>query len=295
MKHRGLWITFILASLLVIAGCADFSKFSKEPVNVHVKVVDPQGNTVASQVMLIGPDAVYGPVASGPDGVATLTSVPPGNYALSASAGELLATRTLPVWGGKDLVLTVQASPINLGRNSIDINTGLAGATIREGDAIRLRAGGHDIWGGADGIRFVYVEVPGDLTIVARVAELHATHGDGWTKAGVMVRDSLDANSKHVATLITSGNGVQMVRREQTGGESFDNNPKGLNVPIWLKLERVGNTFTSSYSTNGVDWVHVASHQVEMTGTVFVGLVLTAHGEENGLAEALFDNIELKL
>lgn len=295
MKRRGLLIALFLTSLLVVAGCTDFSKFSKEPINVHVKVVNSDGDVVASQVMLIGADSIYGPVASGADGIATLNSIPPGNYALSASAGDLLATRNLPVWGGKDLVLTVEAAPVDLGRNSIDINTGLGGETIREGDAIRVRAGGNDIWGSSDGIRFVYVEVPGDLTIIARVTELHPTHDDGWTKAGIMVRDSLNANSKHVATLITSGNGVQMVRRVQTGGESFDNNPRDLNAPIWLKLERVGNTFTSSYSTNGVDWSSVASHEVEMTGTVFVGLVLTAHGEDNGLAEAVFDNIQLNL
>src|SRR5690625_3086032 len=205
MRRRIVLISFFLASLLVIAGCTDFSKFSKDPINVHVKVVDSEGNALASQVMLTGP-GTYGPVATGGDGIATLTSIPPGNYALSASSGDLLAARTIPVWGGKDLTLTIEALPVDLGRDSVDINTGLGGSTIREGDnAVRIRAGGNDIWGTSDGIRFVYAEVPGDLAIVTRVTELKPTHDDGWTKAGVMVRDSLNANSKHISTLITSG------------------------------------------------------------------------------------------
>lgn len=295
MKRRVGLITLLLASLLVIAGCADFSKFGKSPVSVHVKVVDSEGNVVPSQVMLTGPET-YGPVPSGADGVATLTSVLPDNYVLAASSGELLAVDTVPVWGGKDLTLTVKAEPVDLGKDSVDINTGIGGSTDREGDdALRIRAGGNDIWGSSDGIRFVYVEVPGDLTIIARAAELKPTHDDGWTKAGVMVRDSLNANSKHISTLITSGNGVQAVRRTQTGGESADVNLKDLNAPIWLKLERVGDTFVSSYSTNGTDWTQVDTREIGMSGTVFVGLALTAHGEGDGLAEVLFDNIQLDL
>jgi hypothetical protein len=54
---------------------------------------------------------------------------------------------------------------------------------------------GADIWGSADAFHLAYQTLTGDGSITARVATLEAV--DAWTKAGVMMRETLSANSKH--------------------------------------------------------------------------------------------------
>lgn len=50
-------------------------------------------------------------------------------------------------------------------------------------------AAGADVWGGADAFHYIYQPMTGDGTIVARVASVQNTNQ--WTKAGVMIRESL--------------------------------------------------------------------------------------------------------
>ena len=65
---------------------------------------------------------------------------------------------------------------------------------------------GADIWGTADAFRFVYVPVTGNCTIIARVVSVQNI--DAWSKAGVMIRESLNANAANAFIAVTPGNGV---------------------------------------------------------------------------------------
>ena len=59
---------------------------------------------------------------------------------------------------------------------------------------------GTDIWGTADQFRFAYKSLTGDGSIVARVDSLANT--DAWAKAGVMIRETLDAGSTWAYSLV---------------------------------------------------------------------------------------------
>ena len=56
----------------------------------------------------------------------------------------------------------------------------------------RSKAPGRDVWGSSDQFRFVYQPVTGDVEIVARVVSITRAHS--WSKAGVMIRESLAAD-----------------------------------------------------------------------------------------------------
>jgi len=62
----------------------------------------------------------------------------------------------------------------------------------------------------ADEFHFAYKMLtdPGSISIVARVDSI--TDTDPWAMAGVMIRESLDADSKHAFACVTSGNGVAL-------------------------------------------------------------------------------------
>lgn len=169
-----------------------------------------------------------------------------------------------------------------------DIGGDPAAAPLLVSQQLRLYGGGGDIWGNSDVFTYLYQGgKAGSFTIDVKVDSIQNTNN--WAKGGIMVRQSLAANSPNAAILITPGNGITFQRRVLSGGTSTSTVAAGQSVPKWLRLKRSGNSFFAYYSTNGSDWVLVGSDTVNMSGTVNVGLALTSH--VNGTdTNALFDN-----
>ena len=157
-----------------------------------------------------------------------------------------------------------------------------------------MTAAGADISGSADEFHFAYRTLTGAGSIVARVNSI--TDTDPWAKAGVMIRETLDAGSKHALVAVTPGQGVASEGRTDTDTTSFSTNETGITAPHWVKLERdAAGNFTASHSTNGSSWEPVGSSiptNIPMDGTVYVGLALTSH--DVALAcEATFSNVTI--
>jgi len=153
----------------------------------------------------------------------------------------------------------------------------------------KLTAGGADIWNNYDAFQFAYQNFSGDGVIIARVKSISNT--SDWAKGGVMMRETLDMNSKHAMMTITPGNGTTFQRRPKTGGTSEDNTPiDKAKAPIWVKLVRKGSVLTGYKSLTGRLWTLVGEATIEMNKNIFIGLCLTSHNDCN-LATATFDNL----
>lgn len=184
---------------------------------------------------------------------------------------------------------------------SIDINTHMPGKTEILGDTVRITAAGNDIWHSSDSFRFVYTQVSGDVTITARVVSFKPNPQDtGWGKAVVMIRETLDANSKHAMTVASSGNGSHFQRRPETGIEMTDPISQtvgpNLGFPMWIRLKREGDVFYSYASHNGESWTLIGAVSIPMNKDVYVGIGVTAHMKTGGTdhpAVVEFDNIEI--
>jgi poly(hydroxyalkanoate) depolymerase family esterase len=148
---------------------------------------------------------------------------------------------------------------------------------------------GADIWGSSDAFRFAYVPITGDCTIVARVAS--EQNVDGWSKAGVMIRESLTDNAANAFMAVTPGNGVAWQARSSTGGGTGNNTAAGT-APYWVKLVRSGNAFTGYVSPDGTNWTQQGTATFTMASTAYVGLALTSHNNSS-LCLATFDNVSL--
>ncbi|HOM76627.1 MAG TPA: carbohydrate-binding protein, partial [Anaerohalosphaeraceae bacterium] len=173
---------------------------------------------------------------------------------------------------------------------SQDIGTAaLTGSSIFNGDVFVVNGSGSDIWGTADAFRFTYLTVNGDCTIIARVVSVQNT--DSWAKAGLMIRESLNANSKNAFIAVTPGNGVTWQYRTSTGGSSANSAATGLAAPYWIKLVRSGSTFSGYHSPDGITWTQQgASQTISMASTVYIGLAVTSHNNSS-LCQAVFDNV----
>jgi len=179
---------------------------------------------------------------------------------------------------------------------------GLPGSTGSFAEApagtFTMTASGTDIWdvGTAgnyrDEFHYAYKTLTGAGSIVAKVQSVQNTNA--WAKAGVMIRETLDADSKHAFAAITPSNGVGSQGRDTTGGASFNTNQTGLTAPHWVKLERdAAGNFTVSHSANGTAWSPVTGatpRNIPMSTTVYIGLAVTSH-DAALTCQAVFTNV----
>jgi endonuclease/exonuclease/phosphatase family metal-dependent hydrolase/regulation of enolase protein 1 (concanavalin A-like superfamily) len=185
--------------------------------------------------------------------------------------------------------ITVSASAQTLPSSwaSRDIGTvGVTGTASGSNGSFNVDGGGADVWGTADAFRFAYTQMTGDGTIQTRVTGVENINA--WTKAGVMVRETLNVNSKHGFMLVSPGKGLAFQRRTATGGSSANTGVAGK-AAVYLRITRTGQTLRGYYSTNGSTWTLLGSATMNMTATVYVGLAVSSH-VKGSLALATFDH-----
>jgi fibronectin type 3 domain-containing protein/regulation of enolase protein 1 (concanavalin A-like superfamily) len=167
---------------------------------------------------------------------------------------------------------------------------GNAGSAGYSNSLFTVTASGADIWGTNDAFRYTYFPLTGNCTLIARVDSVQNI--DPWSKAGLMIRASLNANATYSYIAITPGNGATFQYRTTTGGSSGNSATAGPTAPYWMKLVRSGNTFTGYASANGSTWTTIGSQTFTMAATAYVGLAVTSHNNSS-LCAATFDNVNL--
>ncbi len=168
-----------------------------------------------------------------------------------------------------------------------DIGTvGASGSVLVDGDTYQITSNGSDIWGNADEFHYMYMPLFADGQIEARVMSVENTNS--WAKAGVMIRERLDATSAHAMMIVTPGNGVAFQFRNSTAGPSAGSTLPGINAPRWVRIVRQQNTITGFESVDGSNWNEVGSAYIPMAEEVYIGLCVTSHND-GVLCTAEFD------
>lgn len=210
-----------------------------------------------------------------------------GSWQLTALATDDrgASTTSAPV------AITVNAATAPSLLTAGDIGAVAAAGSTSEADGVfTVRGSGADIWGSADEFHFARMAVSGDLDITVRVASVTAI--DPWTKAGVMIRDTLNANGKHAHMCVSGSSGAAFQRRTTSGGTSTGTTVTDITAPHWLRLTRRGTTFTGYRSADGVAWTQAGQVSITMGTTVQVGLAVTAHADGQ-IATAVFEQLEI--
>ena len=155
-----------------------------------------------------------------------------------------------------------------------------------------MTAGGADIGGASDQCHFAFKEVSGASSVVARVLSVSNTHTDA--KAGVTIRDSLDADSAGAMVYITPGGAIALGYRDSAGASSTAvGQVSGITAPQWVKIERaLGGLIRGYYSADGTTWTQIgtAVATVTMNVPVYVGLAVTSHNTSQKCV-AQFSNV----
>jgi hypothetical protein len=166
-------------------------------------------------------------------------------------------------------------------------------------DTYSIVGSGFDIWDIFDEFYFAYARLEGDGSITAKIESVEHVHD--WTKAGLMIRNTLDPASENGMVLITPTRRVFFQWRDRemgrTRGTITDRN--SIMLPHWVRLTRKSNQFTAQHSSDGVQWDAVVDPQdpnrptsieISMNGTVHIGLAVSSHNTWR-TAEARISNV----
>src|SRR4051794_1624403 len=210
-------------------------------------------------------------------------------YYWSVVAHNSVGTTTGPVWS----FTTPTPAPSNLPSPWADADIGAVGplgSASYAGGTFTVKGGGADIWDSADAFHYAYERPAGDGTLVAHVATVQNVAS--WTKAGVMIRNTLDANSAYALMLVSAAKGSAFQYRTNAGVAAAGVNTGASAAPLWLKLTRAGTTVSGYQSTDGNTWTLVGSATIALNSSVYVGLAVSSHTTA-ATATATFDNVAL--
>ena len=186
----------------------------------------------------------------------------------------------------------------------------LTGSATPTGSGFDMIAGGADIWEKTDQFHFAYREISGDFDIAVRVESFTPAHP--YSKAGLMLRESLDTASAHFMFFVFSDNrarnnnlgGYEMQFRSQTGDNCQAIYPE-IRPPAppefpaaypnsWLRMTRRGNRFSAYGSTDGQNWKLYGEKTLALADTLKVGMALTSHNPDTAAKASFRDYREVK-
>jgi hypothetical protein len=166
------------------------------------------------------------------------------------------------------------------------------GGAATDGSAFLVRGSGADIWGTADEFHWAYTSMTGDFQAIARVAFVENV--DVWTKAGLMIRESAAAGSRHASIFATPTTAKPMAfqRRPATNGTTLHTAGPFITAPVWLMLRRTGDVISAWYRvTPTQEWIAVGTQTLTgLPPTVQVGLPVSSH-VDGTRATARFENV----
>jgi regulation of enolase protein 1 (concanavalin A-like superfamily) len=206
-----------------------------------------------------------------------------------ATSGSLVVSVSPTMNDSNPITFTVSTQPLPGWLDQDVGSVGVAGNASYSNGTFTLNGAGAQIYGTADAFHYVFQPLSGDGTIMARVVSLQG--GSNYVTAGVMIRETLNANSTNAKTSDWRTFGaIYFDVRTTTGGGTSEPAHVTATLPYWVKVSRSGNTFTSYTSPDGANWTQLASATINMATNTYIGLAVNS-GNSSAFSTATFDNV----
>jgi regulation of enolase protein 1 (concanavalin A-like superfamily) len=165
---------------------------------------------------------------------------------------------------------------------------------------LTLTASGEDFWERGDGGTALLTKLSSDFTLSARVVApptgANGADVDSNGKFGLMVRDSTQGEARTVVYSLGNAHHETLRRAYTSGRMESLNNPDVPNLPIYLQIQRKGDTINFFTSTDGKTFKPedgLPSTTIPgLSKDVYAGLAATAH-DNTTTATIQFDQIKL--
>jgi len=173
------------------------------------------------------------------------------------------------------------------------------GPTVLSGDAFEfdgkayLSAAGTGIRDSSDSFYFLNQAATGDIKLKVHILSLT---GPQYSRVGLMIRESPDVQARNVACLFMGPpHGVIIQYRLENEGNTVDDTFNPGTDSVWLQLEKLGNTYTCSWSVDGNDWsTGFTPIVVDLGNELEYGVALTSH-DQYKLADAVMEDFSDEL
>ncbi|SHN28227.1 TolB family protein [Mucilaginibacter sp. OK098] len=153
-----------------------------------------------------------------------------------------------------------------------------------------LSGSGANIWAKADGFHFVWKRMKGDFILRTNAAFIGKGVED-HRKIGLMVRTSLDSNSKHVNAVVHGDGLTSLQFRKTVGGETEEKKSTLTHADV-IQLERHGNKYIMSVAHKGELFVEEEVSDIDLGDDVYVGIFICSHNT-NVTEKATFNNTRI--
>ncbi len=254
------------------------------PASVTVNATASDSDGTITKVDFFAGTTLIGSDSTSPYSV-TWSNAPAGSYSLTAIATDNDGAATSS--GARTVTVTGTAPLPPAPWTAADIGGPAQAGSTQYANGTYTVNGGGEVGGTADQFQFVYRTASGDVDIRARVGSVQAVQA--WSKAGVMVRESLAANAAMGMMFISATSGSAFHQRLATGADRTSTTGTAVAAPYWVRLERRGTTLTASQSADGVTWTTIDTMSISAADVV-VGLAV-ASGDPALAATATFDNV----
>ena len=240
-------------------------------------------------------DAIVYSKTSGPAWLTVANDGTLGGTPPAGSAGTnnfvVRATDLAGAFGEAALSIEIQGATLPLPWDDLTIGSGnLTGDTTFSG-GIYTASGSGVLSGRNDSFGFTWQTLSGDGEIIARVNALQDTGTS--SRVGVMIRDTLATNSRHVFMGLTGTGAYRWVRRTSLNGNTSSSNSSTGTVPnTWVRLVRTGSTITAYKSADGTAWTSVGSLSAAFPANCYIGLAV-ASGSNTTLNSSQFSNVTI--
>lgn len=211
-------------------------------------------------ILMQGDAAQFQSLMSGGGGSSSMMAMQSLSLGDESGAAETTTTGALPPpWLGGDV-------------GSVSVT----GSESYADGVYALTGSGGGIWSTGDGFHYVYQTANGDCDIRAR---FNGIDGDALSRAGVMIRETLDSGSEQASLLVTAGGSALFERRTATGGTTSVTTATAPTGAFWIRVQRSGKKFMASVSSNGTTWTTIGTANINMGQNVHIGLAVSSHND----------------
>ncbi len=147
----------------------------------------------------------------------------------------------------------------------------------------------------ADNFRFVYVPVTNSTTctVTARIVSLGTSTANA--RIGVMLRHDVTGQGAIYAASLANGT-AGFLGAYRFSGNGASNSPSTLTspvLPMWFKLVRAGDVFSTAFSKDGATWTSIGTTPTIAFGPTAVAGLAVSSRSDGTLTTATFDNVSI--
>jgi Tol biopolymer transport system component len=153
-----------------------------------------------------------------------------------------------------------------------------------------LIGSGQNIWATHDDFHFVWKKMKGDFILRTNAAFI-GKGVEAHRKVGLMVRTTLDSNSKHINAVV-HGDGLTSLQYRKTVSGITEEKKASITAADVIQLERKGNTYTMSVARKGDLFVSEEVTGLDLGDDVYVGIFICSHNADV-TEKAVFNNVRI--